>query len=253
MLVDRIITQSLKDEYLSNGVVVARDILPDQLINEAGRLAKELFEKADHKKFEKSTFWKKQNDRYFLEKYEPIIDRSEVFQSLYRHESVISIVGALLNDKSPHLMKDKLIYKSPGQDGYPLHQDYNWWHAYPPNELCTAVIPLEASGQDNGGIEFFLGCHDEVFLPEGENRPFNHVEKSKLIDKDSIIYDLQPGDLLVFHSLTPHFSGRNMSSYSRTQFYPTYCSSRVGDVYQQQLDNHRTKSIAINATNIYEG
>jgi len=239
-------------EYKETGVAVARKVISLDLIETALDESRRLLTSCDPNVFDQGVYWKKQRDRVFLEKFEPVIDRSEIFNRLSEDIGIIALVGALLSDSFPKLLKDKLIYKAPGQDGYPLHQDYNWWHSYPAHEICTAVIPLEPSHGENGGIEFYLGCHDTVYLPEGENRPLNTHEKARLINKPSTIFDLNPGDVLIFHSLTPHFSGRNMSASGRTQFYPTYCSSRVGDVYQIQLQNHKYKSSEINESNIYE-
>ena len=238
--------------YTSQGVALAKNVIPTEIISKAKLEAIKLAKQAHPSTYNECVFWKKQGDTFFLEKYEPIINNSFVFNALWRYPSVLQIVSKILKDSTPNLLKDKLIYKAPGQNGYPLHQDYNWWHSYSKSDLCTVVIPLDRSNEENGGIEFFLGCHDECFLPKGENRALNSEERKKLAHKTSIIFDLNPGDLLIFHSLTPHFSSRNMSNKHRTQFYPTFCNSKVGqDAYTNQLKTHRRKLTAINNTNIY--
>lgn len=243
--------ESIKETYDRDGVVVVRNFFPEETVKKALTESKRLSLSADFNNFDESIFWKKQNESLFLEKFEPVIDRSSIFLNISRDEKLLRLVGLVLADDSPLLLKDKLIYKSPGQNGYPLHQDYNWWHQYPAGEICTVVIPLEKSNLSNGGIEFYKGCHKEIYLPSGENRGLEDHEIRGLEKKDSVVFDLNSGDVLVFHSLIPHFSGRNMSYSARTQFYPTYCSSRVGDVYESQLANHRKMTRRKNQKNIY--
>ena len=241
----------IKEVYSRDGVVVVRNVVPKEVVEKALVESAKLSLLADHDNYDESIFWKKQSENIFLEKFEPVIDRSNVFFDLSRDRNVLKLVGLVLGDESPWLLKDKLIYKSPGQNGYPLHQDYNWWHQYTASEICTVVIPLEKSNLRNGGIEFYTGCHKEIYLPNGENRALEDHEIRGLEKKDSVIFDLDPGDVLVFHSLIPHFSGRNMSDCARTQFYPTYCSSRIGNVYESQLANHRKMTRRKNQNNIY--
>jgi ectoine hydroxylase-related dioxygenase (phytanoyl-CoA dioxygenase family) len=243
--------EAIRDTYSRDGVVVVRDFFSEETIIDALIESQRLSSLAHCDSFDESIFWKKQGEIFFLEKFEPVIDRSSIFLNISRDQDLLRLVGLVLDDDSPLLLKDKLIYKSPGQNGYPLHQDYNWWHQYPADEICTVVVPLEKSNLSNGGIEFYAGCHKEIYLPHGENRGLENHEIRDLGNKDSVIYDLNPGDVLVFHSLIPHFSGRNMSCCGRTQFYPTYCSSRVGDVYESQLVNHRKMVRRNNQKNIY--
>lgn len=228
--------EEYKCEYDRSGVVVIRELVPMNLLYEAAyeieKLHKEAFAYPDNR----DIYWRVQRDKKFLEKYEPVICYSSALKRISSNQDITKIIKCLLNDPDlPFLLKDKFIYKAPGQDGYPLHQDYNWWHNYPANDICTAVIPFDGIDDNNGGIEFYLGCHKDCFLPQGENRPLSDEETSRLNNFESVVFEMNPGDILVFHSLTPHHSCRNMSGNWRRQFYPTYCSSRVGDVYNKQL------------------
>lgn len=241
-----------KDYYDKNGVVIINDLLDSSLVEEAIIEAQRIFEKANSDIIRDNEFWRLQNDKLYFEKFEPVIKKSGVFEKLIFNQDVLSIVGLLLNDsKMPFLFKDKLIFKAPGQDGYPLHQDFNWWHDYQPDDVCTVVIPLDPISDRNGGIEFYLGCHRECYLPEGQNRALNEEEEPRLDDYESVIYNMNPGDILIFHSLTPHFSSRNMSKIWRRQLYPTYCSSRIGNVYEKQIATLRMREKARHGNNIY--
>jgi ectoine hydroxylase-related dioxygenase (phytanoyl-CoA dioxygenase family) len=242
----------IKDKYDRDGVVVVSDIIPLDLVLRAIEESNKLYRIAGLEPNVKEVFWRLQGSKKYLEKFEQVIYRSTSFSEIAYYPKLMELIKVLLNDSGqPSLFKDKLIYKAPGQDGYPLHQDFNWWHGYSAEDICTAVIPFDDISERNGGIEFFLGCHKECFLPEGENRALSEEEEKKLDEYESIIISMKPGDVLIFHSLAPHFSSRNMSDTWRRQLYPTYCSSKIGDVYTKQIETQRIKEKSRKDGNIY--
>jgi ectoine hydroxylase-related dioxygenase (phytanoyl-CoA dioxygenase family) len=50
-----------------------------------------------------------------------------------------------------------------------------------------------------------------------------------------------PGDLLIFHSLTPHQSGKNHTTHPRRSLYLTYNAERAGNLrdeyYKHYMEN----------------
>ncbi len=243
--------ESLKS-YFEYGVTISKGLLPKNLVNEAAELSNKLIEQAKFDPDSENAFWRIQGQAKYLEKIEPVVDLSEVLKSIIFHPRIIDLASSVLRDeKEPYLFKDKLIFKAPGQDGYPLHQDFNWWHSYPADAICTVVIPLDKVNEMNGGIEFFLGCHSDPFLPKGENRELNSDEEQLVDGFDSKIFALEPGDVLVFHSLTPHCSYRNMSNAWRRQLYPTYNNSSIGDRYSEQLRIQRRNEYLRHTNNEY--
>ncbi len=84
----------------------------------------------------------------------------------------------------------------------------------------------------NGAIEFFKGCHDKSLL----SQETKHTLSSKELENiDSELVELKGGDVIVFHSLTPHSSSRNMSNRSRKHFYCSYSTSKIQNVYDIQI------------------
>ena len=170
-----------------------------------------------------------------LEKIDPVIDISPVFLNLSKDWRIISIVKQILQDEEIYLFRDKLILKPPGQGEYPLHQDHSWWNMYPPNDICTIVIAIDNSNKTNGAIEFFKGYHQKDLLSQESKNIISGkaLENSKLADSE--IVEIKGGDVIVFHSLTPHCSSRNMSTSSRKHFYCSYNTSKIKDVYALQI------------------
>ena len=159
----------------------------------------------------------------FPEKIDPVVDISPLFKSLAHDERIINVVHAIF-DNSPLLFKDKLIYKLPSMNGYGLHQDWSWgWQ-----HLASADDLLE-------------GYHERLRTAEGEERNFNDEERKQLDHSNAHLMETMPGDLLIFHSLTPHQSGRNHTTYPRRSLYLTYNAERAGvlreEYYKHYMEN----------------
>lgn len=54
-----------------------------------------------------------------------------------------------------------------------------------------------------------------------------------------ILAETAPGDITIFHALTPHSSEPNRSGKSRRQLYMTYNAASCGDAYKGQQLHYR--------------
>lgn len=176
------------------------------------------------------------------ERIDPVIDVSPLFAALAADQRVLAAAQALLGDE-PRLFKDKLILKAPGVDGYQMHQDWAWgWQDLcPADQILSVSIQLDGAGPDNGGIELYPGAHHELLTPPGLATNFRPEEVAR-IDLDSgVVPDTQPGDVLLFHSLTPHRSGRNTSPRWRKSLYLTFNAARAGNLREAYYDGYRAQ------------
>ncbi len=170
------------------------------------------------------------------ERIDPVIDVSPVFAKLVK-DPRLTIPVAKIFGHEPHLFKDKIIYKAPGVQGYPMHQDGSWWQGLgiPMEGLLSVMIAIDASDKANGCLEVFPGYHRKLLSTVNETRNMTEAE-AKVIDRSTVHYvEAQPGDVVIFHALTPHQSGPNTASYSRKQFYLTYSSG----AYENGYEKHR--------------
>jgi ectoine hydroxylase-related dioxygenase (phytanoyl-CoA dioxygenase family) len=178
----------------------------------------------------------------FPEKIDPVVDISPLFKTLSQDERIVGVVHTIFQD-SPLLFKDKLIYKLPSMNGYGLHQDWAWgWqHLASAEDLLSVSLQIDAATKDNGCIELFEGYHDRLRTAEGEERNFNEEERKQIDHAKAHLMETMPGDLLIFHSLTPHQSGRNHTTYPRRSLYLTYNAERAGSLreayYKHYMDN----------------
>lgn len=176
----------------------------------------------------------------YPEKIDPVADISPLFARLIQNERVRSVLRAIFDDE-PLLFKDKLIYKLPGMSGYGMHQDwaFGWQHLAPADDLLSVSFQIDGADADNGCIELFEGYHHKLLTTPGEERGFTPEERETLIDParcEKMI--TEPGDVLIFHSLTPHQSGKNTVNYPRRSLYLTYNAKRSGNLRETYYDHY---------------
>ncbi len=171
---------------------------------------------------------------WIVDRFDPVIDISPVFKALTEDERVLSPLRDICGGGDVSLFKDRLIYKMVGMRGYPIHQDYSWWQLFP-KELVNVLIAIDGADATNGAVELFPGYQDRLLSTPGEMRHMNEEEARQIDFSAGELVETRPGDLVIFHSLTPHRSGPNTSNRLRRQFYLTYSPAVHGDLYAEQL------------------
>lgn len=147
----------------------------------------------------------------------------------------------IFNDE-PLLFKDKLIFKLPGTQGYTMHQDQAWWQLCPPDDILSVLIAIDGADAANGALELFSGYHHQLLTPKGELRNLDENEIAKIDSARGELMETQPGDVVIFHSLTPHQSGVNASAKPRRSLYLSYSAARNGDLHDVYYEQY-TKRI----------
>ena len=165
-----------------------------------------------------------------LDRIDPVCDVSPVFAALAADERILAPVAELLGEV-PALLKGKLIVKRPGTAGYGLHQDFPYWAwlGLPAEEILSVLVAVDAANAGNGGVELFPGLHHERLQPSPDDP--RDIDEQVMDLATGSIPNLAAGDLLLFHSLTPHRSAPNVSTLSRTALFFTYVPARHGDLY----------------------
>ncbi|MBD2465195.1 phytanoyl-CoA dioxygenase family protein [Oscillatoria sp. FACHB-1407] len=219
--------------YWKNGYVVVRNVFTateiDQLRAECDRLSaqKSLFsqhipEAATRQNLTGATV---------CDRLDPVIHWSGLFRAMAHDARLCEILRDLLNDE-PILFKDKLILKPPGTQGYGLHQDYAYWEkmGLPADALLTVQIAIDAANAENGAIALYPDLHQHR-LPAPSGQP-QDVDPTAVDQAEEVLICADPGDIVIFHSLTPHASAPNRSDTSRRTLYFIYNSSVWGDQYK---------------------
>ncbi|MCW5963950.1 MAG: phytanoyl-CoA dioxygenase family protein [Bryobacterales bacterium] len=170
-----------------------------------------------------------------IDRYDPICDLSPSFERLIHDDRVMGVASSVVGGPV-HLFKDKLIFKNPGAYGYGAHQDYTVWRDLPiPAEgLISILIAVDPATAENGAVRFYPGlhhqhhCEDELkdlFGPASGLTPSNVLARAP-----GVLIDLDPGDAVIFSSLTPHDSAPNQTEHTRRAIFLTFSDAAYGDL-----------------------
>jgi ectoine hydroxylase-related dioxygenase (phytanoyl-CoA dioxygenase family) len=87
-------------------------------------------------------------------------------------------------------------------------------------------------------LSFHLGCHRAI-QPSPKDAP-RDVDPAALAGAREIELQLDPGALILFHPLTPHRSGPNLTQTTRRLIYFTYITERLAwlrdDYYRRRSE-----------------
>lgn len=160
-----------------------------------------------------------------FEVFDPVNDISPFCRQLTGDGRIRAMVESIYGGAAA-LFKEKLIYKLPGAPGYPLHQDIpRNWSGFP-RSFLTVLIAIDSATEENGCTQVFSGYHHGYLLPDQTDiymLPDDCIDSSRCVK-----LLLEPGDVAIFHGLTPHRSAPNRSAAMRRAFYVSYNAMAEG-------------------------
>ena len=163
------------------------------------------------------------DDANVFDRLENFIDYLSAESQLHLTDQVMQEFAAICFEKPVNLLKDKCNFKPPGMKHFPLHQDAaaGWKERGFGNKHLTIAICLNQTHVHNGVLYFAPGKHKEGLLSHYQE-PINDSYKD--IWPFEAIH-MQPGDILVFDSFTPHYSNPNHTDQNRAIIFLTYSDS----------------------------
>ena len=159
------------------------------------------------------------------DRIDPVLDISPVFRELASDARLLGPAARLLDGPAAPF-KAKLIAKRPGTAGYGLHQDYPYWEhlGRPADDYVNALLAFDAFDGSNGTIEAFPGLHRRR-ATAAAGSPLD-ADASAVEGRRGVLFEMEPGDVVFFHSLTPHRSGPNRGARPRRGLFLTYVPAR---------------------------
>jgi phytanoyl-CoA hydroxylase len=144
------------------------------------------------------------------------------------HDLAVSLLGPVTPQ---HI---EYFDKPPGQNHpTPPHQD-GYYFCLRPNLACTVWIPLEPIEESNGALTYYRGSHKLGVREHGASSVLGFsqglVEDPALLG-EPVSCPVEPGDVLVHHSLTIHRAGPNRSATRRRAVigYVFFSASSIRD------------------------
>jgi len=175
------------------------------------------------------------------------------FSKLANTEKVKNVASVFLN--APAELRGAELFAKPAKVGLqsPMHQDNFYWCVSGANAL-TMWVALEKCGSHNGGLTYIEGSqlcglveHNDSFAPGSSQKINEDILSEQLTKLKRVTPDVEPGDVLIHHSLTFHGSDANKSEKSRRGFTMQFKDETAN--YDQDMLKHYEKQLEMQVKN----
>lgn len=137
----------------------------------------------------------------------------------FAHSPAVADVVTRLLDAPASVFQSQFIFKNPGAWGQPWHQDA-YYFPFDRRPQIGVWLAISEATLENGCLAVVPGGHHQPVLEHGPDlRPgSNHgyLEIPGIPEDEAVPVLMDPGDVLVFHSLLPHRSHDNRCSRRRS-------------------------------------
>lgn len=159
-----------------------------------------------------------ENGQLLFEVFDPVNDLSDLLRTICFDPRLLGCLETIYGEPA-ELFKEKLIFKMPGAKGYELHQDIpQYWPGWP-RSFLTVLLAVDESNRANGCTEVYRDYHHHFLSSD----PKQYMLPADCVCASRREYlELQPGDVAIFHGLTPHGSASNRTQGTRRAFYMSY-------------------------------
>jgi ectoine hydroxylase-related dioxygenase (phytanoyl-CoA dioxygenase family) len=228
----------MKDFYNANGYLKVEGIFAGEDLAEIRRLVDALIADPEHLP-EGVTIGREgntatdrdstaaQNDSIrgaaFLVRFMPF------FRDIARRANLLTCARGLLGPRVK-VFRDQALFKPPGGQAKPPHQDQSYFRVQPADDLVTAWIALDDATLNNGCMHYVPGSHTHGVFPVGKDpdRPVHHVPEIGHLDLDlaeAVPCPAPAGSVIFHHGCTLHHSTENRSQTWRKALIFHYATS----------------------------
>jgi len=149
------------------------------------------------------------------------------FQDIARTPNLLSLARGLLGPRVK-VFRDQALFKPPGGQAKPPHQDQSYFRLQPEDDLVTAWIALDDATIENGCMCYVAGSHKHGIFPVGQDpdRPVHHIpDTGDLNLPDPTPVPVPAGSVIFHHGCTLHHSEENKSDRWRKAIIFHYSTS----------------------------
>ena len=209
------LTNELLETFNQNGVVVIKNFWSQEKIEEIqkniDRIKNETLKKSKGRDYNVC----KSGEINTI--HAPVFE-DPYFKNLTQNNKIKKTIEFLLQDQMEVRVTE--LFLKPAKNGMksPIHQDNAYW-CLKKGIGATMWSAITKSSEKNGGVYYYLGSnemglleHTSSFCP-GSSQTIK--DTTPLNDYNRIIYDLNPGDILIHSALTAHGSEDNNSEMDR--------------------------------------
>jgi ectoine hydroxylase-related dioxygenase (phytanoyl-CoA dioxygenase family) len=226
----------LASDYERDGYLRIRGFLPPEVLAEVrGQLESYQREIAPGVPAADRTFeadGKTVRNLWRMEQHDPF------FAKLAQRAEILELVGALLHGTPES--KGVETFNKPAKvgSGVPPHQD-NAYFCQSPADMLTVWIAMDAATVENGPIYYLRGSHKLGMLPHRasgvKGYSYGLAAMPAHEKSEEFCGTLEPGDALIHHSQTVHWSAPNKSDRARCGMLLVYRGTHTRDVPEMKM------------------
>jgi ectoine hydroxylase-related dioxygenase (phytanoyl-CoA dioxygenase family) len=151
------------------------------------------------------------------------------FQDIARTPKLLSLARGLLGPRVK-VFRDQALFKPPGGQAKPPHQDQSYFRVQPGDDLVTAWIALDDSTLENGCMCYVSGSHKHGIFPvePDPDRPVHHIPNTGDLElPPPTAVPVPAGSVVFHHGCTLHHSEENKSDTWRKAIIFHYSTSEA--------------------------
>lgn len=222
------VSQSDIDAFNKDGAVALRGVIkPDQLEKLSAAIEDDIREPGPF-------YHGYESDEGMFHGNLRLWETHPTFRDICIHSDLPNIAQAVFGSKKINLLYDQLFVKEAAMGQRTRwHNDQPYWPVRG-WQVLSLWIALDKTTAENGRLEFIRGSHrwDRWFQPEtfGKTGAISQYERNSDFEDipdieadrasyDIISWDLEPGDVYLFHAMTVHGAGGNTLHNRRRRGY----------------------------------
>jgi ectoine hydroxylase-related dioxygenase (phytanoyl-CoA dioxygenase family) len=204
------------ERYNEDGVIMLRQVLTPNWV----AMIEEGLEKAIKDQSLLGKFMSRKVEGYKMDIF--LWKRLDVLRDLIYYGPFARWAQDLMQSKEVRFFYDQMFVKEPGTDApTPWHQDLSFWPIRG-EQITSFWIPLDKVNKDSSGLLYVKGSHKwpqrfKALSPDYvaaiiDEKMEDIPDINANLDKYELLHwDMEPGDILMFHPLTLHGSYGNTS------------------------------------------
>ena len=217
------LTQQQIDTFHTDGFLLLKQFATAEFCDEIRELAaKHLYEMIEPIESEEE-YLQKRSGAKTTRRLRQVYDREPLFAEWMKNPEMRPVLEQLLGE-TPRLLlahHNSIMTKLPHVSSVTTwHQDIRYWH-FENDNLLSVWLSLGDEYLENGLLEFIPGTHKMAFTAEqfDENSAFREdLPQNQAIIAKRVHFNLQKGDVVLFHAKTLHYANKNESDEPKISF-----------------------------------
>ena len=218
-----LLTKEQVQSFHTNGFILLKQFADPELCDEIKELAgNHLYEMVEPIESEEE-YQQRRSGTKTTRRLRQVYDREPLFKAWMRNHDIRPILEQLLGETPVLLLAhhNSIMTKLPHVSTVTTwHQDIRYWH-FENDNLLSVWLSLGNEYLENGLLEFIPGSHKMKFRADqfDGNAGFrDDLPENKTIIANRVHYELNKGDVVLFHAKTLHYANKNVSDEPKISF-----------------------------------